>query len=721
MASSIRKHRLGLVVIAAVCCLLLLLAYELPHRLLMMVSPQKQQAVLKFGALWAFDGAERDATNYLYRYGRKARLDPRIVFLGIDTESYEQGELFDDERQHPALQLMRSSLVGTAFPRAVYAHVVERLAEAGAKVVMLDINFPTVKAGDEVFKEVLQKYASQVVIGSNLQIVETERGGTSGECQGPATSLIPDENNRFDRRVGFVNFKPDADGLVRRIDYRTTEFEYFDKAGEEGAEELFSLTAQGARQAGLGWMIPTDHDSRQFRFPDPERVTALSLKDIFVPTIWEKNLQGGKFFKDKLVFVGPYGNWSKDELPTPLGIVLGPRLHISALNALLTHDFLWPSTRWVDVVLILMGGIVAVAAGFYIAHPVKRGAVLLLIAGLYVLAVFMAFNQSGLVLSLLGPNIALLLSGSFGLAWEQVKERTERTRVRKTLERYVSKDVVKEVLDNPDTFLNVQGGMRKPITILFSDVRGFTTMTESADATQLVTQLNEYFTQMVRIVFAHHGTLDKFIGDAVMAHWGIVVTRGPEADACRAVAAALDMMRVLPKLNAGWVERGFQPLNIGLGINHGDPICANIGSEEKQEVTAIGDAVNLASRLEGATKEFHQDLLIGEKVAPLVRESFHLKTVDLLQVKGKTKPVEVFTVLGAKEKDVPAPAWLGAYEEGVVCYRARAFVEGEALFAKAAEEIPEDWLANEYLRRCREYQQTPPPEGWNGVFVMTKK
>ncbi len=224
---------------------------------------------------------------------------------------------------------------------------------------------------------------------------------------------------------------------------------------------------------------------------------------------------------------------------------------------------------------------------------------------------------------------------------------------------------------------------------------------------------------MVRIVFAHRGTLDKFIGDAVMAHWGGIMSRGKGPDACRAVAAALDMLKALDRLNADWKARGMIELRIGLGVNHGDAICANIGSEEKREFTAIGDPVNFASRLEGATKEFKQDLLIGEGVAPLVQGDYLLRSVDFLQVKGKTKPVEIFSVVAARNGG--APAWLSPYEEGIRLFRQRAFAEAAAKFAAAAELAPGDYLTQEYLRRSREYVETPPPADWNGVFVMTKK
>ena len=353
-------------------------------------------------------------------------------------------------------------------------------------------------------------------------------------------------------------------------------------------------------------------------------------------------------------------------------------------------------------------------------RPISEIALLLGATGAYWAIVQQIFNRTGFEFSLLGPTLSMLGSGLTWSAYVQTLDQFEKRRIRRTLERYVSKDVVKEVLDNPASYLHTAGGARKKIAILFSDIRGFTALTEVADEAKLVTQLNEYFTEMVRIVFSHDGTLDKFIGDAVMAHWGGIITHGESRDACHAVSTALEMLRKLVQLNAGWKTRGMHELRIGLGVNYGQAICGNLGSEEKFEFSAIGDEVNLASRLEGATKEFGVDLLIGESAAPLVSDRFLLRTVDLLKVSGKTHPVQVFTALGER-KDTPEPAWLAPYEEGVRLYRKRSFAEALERFEAAARADSGDGLIREYLRRCREYVANPPGPEWDGVVAMTTK
>jgi adenylate cyclase len=323
---------------------------------------------------------------------------------------------------------------------------------------------------------------------------------------------------------------------------------------------------------------------------------------------------------------------------------------------------------------------------------------------------------------LIGPLLTLAASGLIWSAWVQVLDRLERERTRRTLERYVSKDVVGALLDNPQGYYNALGGVRKPVTVLFSDVRGFTTLTEIADPHALVEQLNEYYGEMVAIVFANQGTLDKFIGDAVMAHWGSITSEGPEVDAARAVTAALQMHQALIGLNASWKQRGIREWKIGIGINSGEPITGNIGaagSAEKFDFTVIGDAVNLASRLESATKEYDLDLCIGEETAELVHDQFILRSVDLLIVKGKTQPVEIFTVLG--QHGAPEPAWLARHEEAMRLYRAGDFSAAEKAWREVLAQAPGDGLTEVLLERCLQLQAQPPAAPWTGVYEMKSK
>ena len=321
---------------------------------------------------------------------------------------------------------------------------------------------------------------------------------------------------------------------------------------------------------------------------------------------------------------------------------------------------------------------------------------------------------------------AFLTSGLFGLGFEYTLERLETLRTRRTLERYVSKNLVKEILDNPGGFYNSMLGSRKPVTVLFSDLVGFTNLSERADPAALVSQLNRYLSAMVPMVFDNGGTLDKFIGDAIMAVWGNVTSHGEAEDAKAAVRAALGMRKMMAKLNENWRSEGFIPLAFGVGINHGDAVVGNIGSYEPHErldPTVIGDAVNLASRLEALTRQYHVDILIGASVAELVGDEFYLRSVDLVQVKGKTKPADVFTLVGSRKDEIDPQLlkWLQSYEEGIKKFRGRQFSEAKILFSQFLEFYPDDYLAKIYLERALRYEKAPPDESWNAVEVFQKK
>ena len=496
---------------------------------------------------------------------------------------------------------------------------------------------------------------------------------------------------------------------------------------------LESIDARALRKFGRADLIPSGFESRMFRYlaPPTSRFGFVPhpIGDVLSPKVWEKNYGSGKFFKDKIVLIGPIAEILHDIHNTPFSDprpeMPGPEIHLNIINAALHGEFLNEPAMVTQSVTIIMTGVCALAFCFLIRQPINRFIVLTVLVVAYWTISFLVFDRSGQgvnVFLVMVPTVALVSSSSIALTYDYLLERLEKRRVRKTLERYVSRDVVRELLDNPQTYFNAVGGVRRSVAILFSDVRNFTTMTESADPQALVKQLNEYLQQMVKIVFQHSGSLDKFIGDAVMAVWGNIQSSGAHADGRNAVAAALAMKKVLTKLNEEWKAQGIKELAIGIGVNYGEAIVGEMGSSEKVEFTAIGDPVNLASRLESLTKEYHLDLLLGGNLAPLVSDTYILRTVDFVAVKGKTKPVDVFTVMGdGAAQTVSMPVWLARYEDGVRLYREQKFSEAAVEFQECLRKQPDDYLSSMYLKRCQALVENPPDEAWNGVYVMTKK
>ena len=326
-----------------------------------------------------------------------------------------------------------------------------------------------------------------------------------------------------------------------------------------------------------------------------------------------------------------------------------------------------------------------------------------------------------LVLPMTQPLACLMVPASFGIVFQFALEQFERIRTRSLLERYVSKNVAKTILEDQRSFIESLSGRKQAVTVLFSDIRGFTSLTESSDAEKLVAQLNEYFLEMVGVVLKESGTLQKFIGDAIMAAWGDTHSEGLAEDARRAVSAALQMRAARVKLNERWAAQPDRvKLKTGIGVNHGEIIVGNIGHPQRMEFTVLGDGVNLAARLESATKQFHTDILIGEETEKLTREHFIYRSVGAIAFKGKTKPIEVFTLLG--DRSQPPPPWLANYHDGIRRYRARQFADAIARFQEAGREIGgDDFLCGMYIGSCRACLQQTPPTEWDGAFTLTEK
>lgn len=670
--------------------------------------------------------------NVLWRWGKGSPPRPELVWLAIDQASLTLDEAFPAEVEaSPALTKMKA---GWPWSRDVYPLILGRLISSGARVVALDLMFPTPREGDDAFHEALEKYRDKVVIGSSFADAERGSGG-SATYELPAPTLIP-QTTQTDDRVGYVNFWPniknfrpwifnfwpDCDDEVRRANYRTTMSYVSEMQTSSDDTVLFSFASRILQKAGWGNQIPQSLNPRPFRFAKAGAFPMWPIYEIFVNKFWDgPQFRHGEYFRGKIVIVGPEGSWGKDYIQTPFGMEPGPWLHLNAVNAVLNNDYNTEVTGAPVFLLILAGGLAAWLLSVLISQPFLRFLALAGAGLAYVGVALLMFNSNGLEMPLLGFLLALSTSGLVRLVWEQVVDRIERARTRRLMERYVSRDAVREILDNRESFLHSLTGVRKPVTILFSDLRGFTTRTENTENPhKLVAQLNEYFNEMVRIVFARNGTLDKFIGDAVMAHWGSITSVDVQTDARQAVKTALEMRGALASLNESWKQRGIEPLRFGIGINHGEVIVGSFGSEEKKEVSAIGDAVNTASRLEGVTKVFHLDLVIGEPVEPLVRDAFILRTVDCILVQGKTRPMKIFTVLAERNGSVE-PAWLAEHESALLLYRAGDFAAAETQWREVLAQCPGDALADLFVKRCVELREHPPLGTWNGVFEMKSK
>ncbi|MBE3071560.1 MAG: adenylate/guanylate cyclase domain-containing protein, partial [Acidobacteria bacterium] len=354
----------------------------------------------------------------------------------------------------------------------------------------------------------------------------------------------------------------------------------------------------------------------------------------------EKPFVDPAIFKDKIVVIGTTAPGLSDLFTTPFafGKMPGMQIHASVIDDVLSSHFTHPAPGWATaaalVAAALLVAVVSVFAGLWATLAVAMAALAALLFG------SLALFERGLWVRLAAPGLAVALATFGGVAYQYLVEGREKRKIKQLFSRYVAPDVFHHLMADPSRAK--LGGHRREMTVLFSDIRGFTSVTERGQPEEIVAQLNEYFTRMVHVLFEHRGTLDKFVGDMVMALFGAPLEDPDHAD--HAVETALAMRRELAALNRDWASRGWPALDFGIGINTGDMVAGNIGSDTIMSYTVIGDAVNLGSRLESLNKQYQTHIIISENTRALLKGRYHIRSLGEVVVKGKTQPVAIFEV-----------------------------------------------------------------------------
>jgi class 3 adenylate cyclase len=323
------------------------------------------------------------------------------------------------------------------------------------------------------------------------------------------------------------------------------------------------------------------------------------------------------------------------------------------------------------------------------------------------------FSQERIrILSRMYTQAAILIHNA--LIFSEIKQLEEKTR--RIFEMYVPPEVIKNFLGSGDEAL--LSGEKRKVAILFSDIRSFTSLSEKMPPEKVVSMLNSYFSRMVAGITASRGTIDKFIGDAILAIFG--APKQTPNNSYYAVLAALEMHTRLAELNHDNERIGIPELHIGIGIHFGDAIVGNIGSAEKMDYTVIGDSVNLASRLEGLTKYYGVGIIVSEDVARAIddyADSILVLEIDVVRVKGKNKPTVIFTVFDRSKLSDILKESIGTFQKGYSLYRLGSFAEALDNFEKMTDEMPVKYL---YMKRCAQFMETPPTV-WDGVYDMQSK
>jgi adenylate cyclase len=548
--------------------------------------------------------------------------------------------------------------------------------------------------------------------------------------------LSPDNNNSG--TMGFFNVLPDADGVLRRA-LLVVPFERSSKLAE--AELYGSLEVQTIRvylgvpaeqltvnynqtgivslQFGDKLQVKPDNIGRlAINYRGPERTYPYySIVDV----VRHKFPPGT--FKDKIVLVGASATGIGDLRTPPYGGITYPgvEVHANAIDNMLNHQALTrgAAQELSDLMLILFFGI---PVGIWMALVAPRwmwfGLSFLVPLALIDYGAFLR----GWWLNFSVPALTLVSNVLLVSLYRALVEEKEKRRIRTAFGQYLSPEVIRRLLRNP----KLVEPKKTEITVMFSDIRGFTTISENLDAQDLALFLNQYLSDMTGLVFEYQGTLDKYIGDAVMAFWGAPFEVDDHAtSACN---SALKMMQRVREMQREWQAQGKPQLDIGIGLNSGVASVGNMGSALRYGYTALGDTVNLSSRLEGLNKDYGTHIIVNETTYAATREAqFVYRELDLIRVKGKTHPVMIYELIGRSGEEnlygniADVQPRLDQFAQGRSLYRARRWEEAQCVFQKMIDKWPDDGPARTYWKRCQEYLFDEPPSGWDGVFTMTHK
>jgi adenylate cyclase len=420
--------------------------------------------------------------------------------------------------------------------------------------------------------------------------------------------------------------------------------------------------------------------------------------------------------RGKTVIIG-VSRLGYDPARGPFSEMPGAEVQATALDNLLAGDWLTRSGATADLLATLgLGLLIALTFAFRGGNLASYLVVALLAIGGWVGATSWAFHEKQLWLPWLGPLAAMLSSFGAGIVLALGREARRRNELKTAFAHYLGKDALEELLADPGKL--ELGGEKRELTVLFSDICGFTTLSEKLAPDKLVAFLNTYLSPMTRSVLSQRGLLDKYIGDAVMAVFGAPVK--VENHAATALSCALQMHADLEKLNAGPFADFAEPLRIGVGINTGDMVVGNMGSADRFDYTVAGDAVNLASRLEGLTRTYGIFCLVGEATVKSAGAGFTFRPLDQVQVKGKETAVEVFELLGGPERTIATPKSLERWNSGLLAWRKGQLAEARAAFGDFHAQNPEDLPVKLYLERLAELPQEAPA-GFSPIAVFKQK
>jgi adenylate cyclase len=657
------------------------------------------------------------------------------------------------------------------WPRTRLAEMLEKLGKLGAIIVGFDVvfaepdrmspasiarNLPQLDGAERSALRALpdnDAIFARAISENRVVLGETALGG-SAESSAPASkmgfatlgpsalsfvhgypSLLPNtpvlEAAAAGR--GLFTIAPERDGILRRAPML---FAVGDRlAPSFTLEVLRVLTGSGSvlvntdptgvlgiKLPGLGFATdPSGQLWIHFTAHDPNRF--VSAKDLLADAVPRQRIAG------KIVLVGTSALGLVDDKTTPIDRAMpGVEVHAQILESVLSGETLrQPAHALAIEILIALTVGLAIIGLAPLVGPVELLVLGFVVAVLLVSMSVYQFKYNSLLIDTTFPLMASWAVYSSLVFLNYVRERSGRRRIRRAFSQYMSPDLVAQLANSPEKL--VLGGEKRTMTVMFSDVRGFTSISESYkdDPQGLTTLMNQFLTPLTNAILARKGTIDKYMGDAIMAFWNAPLDDPKhEINACQ---AALEMLRSLDSLNAVRARAEgptFKPLAIGVGVNTGVCIVGNMGSDLRFDYSVLGDTVNLASRLEGQSKNYGVQIILGDMTARAVRESFPVLEIDLLVVKGKSEPQSVWTLLGDSKRmsDPDFKELQELHGRFLRLYRGRQFEDAEEQLHECEALAPAfglDGLYMLYRSRIEKFRRVPPPTEWNGVYVAVDK
>ncbi len=642
--------------------------------------------------------------------------------------------------------------------RAILAQTLERVLDGKPKLVAFDMVFsekdPTSADSDPLFSSVIQKSTASVLLGYFFYFSKRDIAALSTDWEKQfeavfdskitakiSTVQYPPEEiptglgikssiepyAKATRNHGFFDISSDLDGVIRKTHligkHKNTLFPSFGlKTASlvENKDIVVQFGEEGIEKIRLGQdELPTNERGELWiNFSGPAHAFPQTFPTYSFADLSRREIDPGQF-RDKIVLFGVTAKAVSDLRITPTSASMpGVELNATIAENILNRNFLIrPNQAFaLEIAFIILFGIL-----FYPLILSKLNSIASALVFFILLFAYQCFDQKLLFEKGLVANSFLISSHLFFVFLTStiykyfVQERKTR-QTRAAFQHYVSPAVVNEILKHPDQL--VLGGEKRRLTVLFSDIRNFTSISEKIEPVKLTHLLNTYLTEMTNIVYEHQGMLDKYVGDELMALFGAPLkTPKHPLDAC---LSAIEMIQKLPKVKDAWAKEGISELNIGIGIHTGEMIVGNMGSTKIFDYTVIGDSVNLGSRLEGANKIYGTRIIISQEVYNEVAGRIFCRELDFIRVRGKKEPVRIYEVLTEKP-DNSFAQMLNHYIRGLTLYRNQKWGDAANTFEQILKRFPNDGPSRTLLERCRLYSQTPPPKEWDGVFTMTVK